>query len=303
MLVHLGAAGIWVAPPFVYICDMKLIADSGSTKTVWAVLDGTSVDTFETLGYNPSFMSFEEIAKDIAASFPEGFPYGQVSEVWFYCAGVTPVQEEPARKMLAGVFCETLPENIHATSDTLGACRALLGDKPGFAAILGTGMNTCLYDGKDIGFKLPALGFMLGDEGGGAYIGKKYIVDYLRGNMPEKVAEVAAEAIGMDMQGIIEQVYRKPAPNRWCAGFTKVVADHFEEDGYYWDLVRGAVDDFFWNVVSRYPDYTQFEFNCVGSVGYGFRDVIELIASQYRMRMGRIIKSPIEGLIEYHSKN
>lgn len=281
---------------------MKLIADSGSTKTIWAILDGASAKTFETSGYNPSFMSFEEIAAEIVASFPGDHLHEQFSEIWFYGAGVTPVQEEPMRTMLSGVFSETPAENIHATSDTLGACRALLGDEPGFAAILGTGMNTCYYDGKDIGFKLPSLGFILGDEGGGAYIGKKYVVDYLRGNMPEKVAAVAAEAIGMDMQGIIGQVYHKPAPNRWCARFTKVVADHFEEDGYYWDLVRGAIDDFFWNVVSRYPGYEQMEFNCVGSVGYGFKDVIELIAQQYRMRVGKIIKSPIEGLAEYHSK-
>jgi len=281
---------------------MKLIADSGATSTNWvAVVGGKAVMSFETSGINPSFMTFEEIITGLAAELPSDLPYEEIEEVWFYGAGVTPALEAPMRGALGRVFSGTLPERVHATSDTLGACRALLGDKPGFAAILGTGMNTCFYDGEKIGFKIAALGFILGDEGSGAYIGRKFVVDYLRGNMPDGVQQVAAREIGLDMAGVIEQVYRKPNPNRWCAKFAKVVSDHITEDSYYWNLVRTAFDDFFWNVVTHYEGYEMMEFNCVGSVADGFRDVLELVAAQYHMKVGKILKTPLEGLVEYHS--
>lgn len=279
---------------------MKLIADSGATKSDWVLIDGARVVlSFSTKGYTPTFWALEDIAADLKASLPEGFPATGVGEVWFYGAGVTPAHEEPMASVLAEVFAGA---EVHAASDTLGACRALLGDSAGFAAILGTGMNTCFFDGEKIAYKVAALGFILGDEGSGAYIGRRYVVDYLRGNMPDGVAAVAEKAIGLDMAGVIDRVYHQPSPNAWCAQFAKVVAEHMGEDSYYWNLVRACFDDFLWNVVSRYEDYERMELNCVGSVAYAFRDILELVANQYHMRIGKIIKAPMEGLVEYHSK-
>jgi len=280
---------------------MKIIADSGATKSEWVLIDGAQVVlSFSTRGYTPTFWALEDIAADLAASLPEGFPVEDVAEVWFYGAGITPAYEGPMAETLAKVF--TSAAEVHAVSDTLGACRALLGDSAGFAAILGTGMNTCYFDGEKIAHKVAALGFILGDEGSGAYIGRRYVVDYLRGNMPDGVAAVAADAIGLDMVGVIDRVYHQPSPNAWCAQFTKVIADHMEDDRYYWNLVRQCFDDFMCNVVRRYEGYESMELNCVGSVAYVFRDILEQVANKHQMRIGKIIKAPMEGLIEYHAK-
>jgi len=282
---------------------MKLIADSGATKSDWALVEGGQIVLrFSTKGYTPTFWSLEDISKDLAASLPEGFPLEKVEEVWFYGAGVTLAHEAPMGDALAKVFTATDPLRIHATSDTLGACRALLGDEAGFAAILGTGMNTCMFDGEKIGYKVPALGFILGDEGSGAYIGRRYVVDYLRGNMPEGVAAVAEKAIGLDMIGVIDQVYHKPSPNQWCAQFTRLVSEHMGEDAYYHELVSACFCDFLRNVVCRYESYGSMKLNCVGSVAYAFRDILASVAGQFNMEIGKIIKAPMDGLVEYHSR-
>lgn len=164
---------------------MILIADSGSTKTDWACVpeDGSRRITFTSQGYNPNYISQDEMREDIFRSLPAGFPRGEVREIYFYGAGVTELQYDFVRRTLHAVFPASAA--IFVAMDLLAAARALLGRQAGFAAILGTGTNSCLYDGERITQNIDSLGFILGDEGSGGYLGKQLISDFIRGRCPK----------------------------------------------------------------------------------------------------------------------
>ncbi len=280
---------------------MILIADSGSTKTDWAyVRKGAVPGFFSSLGYNPNYISGPEIQEDIRKNLPEGFCTEEVSEVYFYGAGVSELEYDFMKETLRGVF--TKAETVFVAMDLLAAARALLGDEPGFAAILGTGMNTCLYDGTKETLNIDSLGFILGDEGSGGYIGKMLLRDYARGNMPAEIYTEVKALVGKNAEEIIEQVYTKPKPNRYCAQFCKWVGDHRHSHPYYNALMKNAFRDFFRNEVCLYPDYGKYALNCVGSVAYFYQDVLGEVAEEFGMKMGNIIKSPIDGLVKYHSR-
>ena len=279
---------------------MILIADSGSTKTDWACTseNGVNVIRFKSLGYNPNYISGEEIRNDILANLPAGFPVKDVKEVYFYGAGVSELEYGFMQDVLKSVFVAA--ETVFVAMDLLGAARALLGQESGFAAILGTGCNTCLYNGEEVTLNIDSHGFILGDEGSGGYIGKTLLRDYMRGNMPTEVFAEVKPLVGKSVDEIIEQVYQKPEANRYCAQFCKWVGDHRHSHPYYHDLMLGAFRDFFRNIVSHYPDYRKYKFNCVGSVAFHYSDLLGQTAEEFGMKMGDIIKAPIDGLIEFH---
>lgn len=281
---------------------MTLIADSGATKTDWAfVRDDAGPLFFSSAGYNPNFISAPEIQEDIRKNLPPGFETSQVKEIHFYGSGVGGNDRDSMAETLRGVFPEA--GGIFVETDLLAAARALLGDEPGFAAILGTGMNTCVYDGREMTEHIAPLGFILGDEGSGAYIGKLLLRDYVRGNMPPDIREAVGSMVGMSEGEIIGQIYRKPQPNRYCARFCKWAGEHRHSSAYCNDLMKNAFRDFFRNVVSLYPHYRRHTFNCVGSVGFCNRDLLCETAGEFGMRPGNFIKSPIDGLVGYHSSH
>lgn len=278
---------------------MILVADSGSTKTDWAyVRKGAEPGYFTSQGYNPNYISGPDIQEDIRKNLPEGFCPEEVTEVYFYGAGVSELEYDFMKETLRGVFSNA--GTVFVAMDLLAAARALLGDEPGFAAILGTGMNTCLYDGTKETLNIDSLGFILGDEGSGGYIGKMFLRDYARGNMPSEIYAEAKALVGKNAEEIIEQVYTKPMANRYCAQFCKWVGDHRHTHPYYNNLMKNAFRDFFRNEVCLYPDYQKYTLNCVGSVGYYNRDLLEEVAEEFGMKLGNFIKSPIDGLIKYH---
>ncbi len=280
---------------------MILIADSGSTKTAWAYMrKGSEPSFFYSLGYNPNFISGPEIQEDIRRNLPAGFDVSDVSEVYFYGAGVSELEYDFMRQTLSGVFPQA--GTVFVAMDLLAAARALLGDKPGLAAILGTGMNTCLYDGQKETHYIDSLGFVLGDEGSGGYIGKLLLRDYGRGNMPPEIYAEVKELVGKNAEEIIDQVYHKPKANSYCAQFCKWVGDHRHDYPYCNALMKNAFRDMFRNVVCLYPDYLKYSFNCVGSVGYNCRDLLGEVAAEFGMRLGNVIKSPIDGLVKYHNR-
>lgn len=282
---------------------MILIADSGATKTDWACVseDGAQRIRFQSLGYNPNYITGEEIRKDILESLPENFPIDEVGEIYFYGAGVTELQYDFVRGVLRGIF--TLAGEVFIAMDLLASARALLGNNPGFAAILGTGTNSCLYDGEKITLNIDSLGFILGDEGSGGYVGKRLICDFIRGDMPEHIRKEVGELLGKNGDELIDQIYTKPFPNRFCAQYCKWVGDNRHRDQYYHDLMLGSFKDFFKNIVSHYPDYKKHQLNCVGSVGFCYKDLLAEAAESFGMELGNIIKAPMDGLIEYHTKN
>jgi glucosamine kinase len=281
--------------------NMILIADSGSTKTDWACVspDGSRVIRFRSQGYNPNYISKEDISADVKKNLSEGFPTDEVTEIDFYGAGVTELQYPLMRKALQAVFKNATTANI--AMDTLASARALLGHKSGFAAILGTGTNTCLYDGENQTLNIDSLGFILGDEGSGAYLGKRMICDFIRGDMPKDVSKIVAEKLGKNGDELIDQIYTRPFPNRYCAQFAPFIKENMPKYPYFNDLVEDAFRAFFQDIVSHYPDYRKYKFNCVGSIGYYFRDILESVAKDFGMDVDVILQAPMEGLIKYHT--
>ncbi|WP_291400858.1 N-acetylglucosamine kinase [Daejeonella sp.] len=278
---------------------MIIIADGGSTKTNWCLLnDAGQKIYFNTEGYNPYFVSTEYITESLFKDLPSDLDLDQVTEVNYYGAGCsTDDKLKIVSDAMANVFTNA---SIYIGHDLLAAARALLGLDTGFAAILGTGTNTGLYDGKDISLNIDSAAYILGDEGSGCYIGKKLLTDYLRGYMPEVVRERFWETYKLTPEQITDQVYTKPLANRFCASFSKFVYDNNVHAEYSRKIVKTSFVDFFENLVSHYPNYKDYTFNCIGSVGYNFRNVLEETAIEYGMTVGKIIRSPIDELVRYH---
>ncbi|MDN3549333.1 N-acetylglucosamine kinase [Mucilaginibacter aquaedulcis] len=278
---------------------MIIIADGGSTKTNWCLVteEGKKV-YFNTEGYNPYFSGTEYIIQSLNESLPTDLEKDEITEVNYYGAGCsTPEMRKIVEDAMKVVFSKS---KVNIGHDLLAAARALLGNKEGFAAILGTGTNTCIYDGKDVAMNIDSGAYILGDEGSGCYIGKKLLTDYLRGYMPEPVRNLFWETYKLTPDDINEQVYTQPRANRFCASFSKFVYDNNVHIEYSRNLVRTSFEDFFRNLVTHYPDYQKYSFNCIGSVGYNFRNVLEEVVSENGMKVGNIIRSPIDNLVKYH---
>ena len=278
---------------------MILIADGGSTKTNWCLVtdDGKKV-YFNTEGYNPYFVSEEYIIQSLNENLPVDLDKDAITEVNYYGAGCSTYDKRKhVENAMSKVFTSS---KVNIGHDLLAAARAVLGNKPGFAAILGTGTNTCTYDGQNIIQNIDSGAYILGDEGSGCYIGKKLLIDYLRGYMPEAVRENFWETFKLTPDDVNEQVYTQPLANRFCAGFSKFVYDNNVHIEYTRNLVKTSFEDFFRNLVTHYPNYKSYTFNCIGSVGYNFRNVLEEVAAENGMEVGNIIRSPIDNLVKYH---
>lgn len=278
---------------------MIIIADGGSTKTNWCLLNDEGQKIyFNTEGYNPYFVEGDYVIDSLRKNLPEDLQYDKITEVNFYGAGVH--NEEKANELKEAFQVIFHSSKIFVGHDLLAAARALLGKKAGFAAILGTGTNTCLYDGNDVKFQIDSGAYILGDEGSGCYIGKKLLIDYLRGYMPEAVRANFWETYKLTPDDIQENVYSKPLANRFCAQFSKFVYDNTANLEYTHNLVKTSFQDFFKNLVSHYPNYQDYELNCIGSVAYNFRNVLEEVATEYGMKLGSLIRSPIDNLVKFH---
>jgi N-acetylglucosamine kinase-like BadF-type ATPase len=278
---------------------MIIIADGGSTKTNWCLVteEGKKV-YFNTEGYNPYFSSTAYIIQSLNENLPTDLKKNEITEVNYYGAGCSTSE---MRKIVEDAMKVVFPESkVYIGHDLLAAARALLGTSEGFAAILGTGTNTCLYDGKEVIQNIDSGAYILGDEGSGCYIGKKLLVDYLRGYMPEAVRKNFWETFKLTPDDINEQVYTQPRANRFCASFSKFVYDNNVHIEYSRNLVRTSFEDFFRNLVTHYPNYQKYTFNCIGSVGYNFRNVLEEVVTENGMVVGNIIRSPIDNLVKYH---
>ncbi len=280
---------------------MILIADSGSTKTDWTLMDkeGKERKTFHTIGYNPYFIDTENIFYSLSENLLKDLDASKVTEVYFYGAGCSTTEKKDiVHKALVRSFPHV--KNIFLGHDLLASARALLGNEKGFAAILGTGTNTCIYDGNDIELNIDSLGYLMGDEGSGSYIGKKILRDFMRGNLqPELQARFKERFHIVDNEQIFSTLYQTQFPNRYLASFC-AFADEFVTHPYIKNKVRDSFRDFFKNLTSKYPNYKNYTFNCVGSVGFVFKDILEEVALSYDMKIGRVIKSPMDDLVAFH---
>jgi N-acetylglucosamine kinase-like BadF-type ATPase len=275
---------------------MRLIADSGSTKVDWrAIHSDGSVQEIATAGINPFFQTEEQIVYELQQNLLPDIS-ASVNEIHFYGAGVSSPEKV---LVLQNCFRKVFPKaRSNAYTDLLAAARALCGKKPGIAAILGTGANSCFYDGNEIVDNVPACGFILGDEGSGAVLGKKFISDYLKRQLPSDLNTLFDQKYNLNYNSIIERVYRQPFPNRYLATFS-VFLHQNKTNPYVSKLLKTSFEEFFTRNVMQY-DYKKYPVNLVGSVAFHYEDIIKDVAKGLGVKIGNILQSPIDGLAEYH---
>ena len=277
---------------------MILIADSGSTKTDWCIVfNDTPIKRMGTKGINPFFQSEEEIQQELTHSLLPQLPEGTINSVFFYGAGCTPEKAPVLRRAIA----DSLPVigNIKANSDMLAAARGLCGHEPGIACIMGTGSNSCYYDGKHIGANVSPLGFILGDEGSGACLGKLLVGDILKNQMTPELKEKFLKQFNLEPADIIDRVYRKPFPNRFLASLSPFLAQNLDEPCVR-TLVLNSFKAFLKRNVMQY-DYQHSKVHFIGSVAFHYKEVLTEAAQEMGVQIGTILQSPMEGLISYHS--
>lgn len=274
-----------------------IVADSGSTKCSWRLVKGDEVRSFSSIGINPVFRTEQECFEIIDGCFPEEERSG-IESIFFYGAGCSsPERKNKIQQALAKIFHQA---EIAVEHDILASCRALCGNEPGMAAILGTGTNTCIYDGKVILENIPAMGYILGDEGSGSYLGRRLLTDYFRGLIPESVKSQLDKKFDLNKDLVIQKVYSEAAPNRYLASFAEFIIEH-KKEAYFLNLIKSGFEDFFQYHVARYQNYHSYQLHLVGSVAYYNREILEKIAYDFNVSLGKVIKEPIAALTLYHA--
>ncbi|HKJ42171.1 MAG TPA: hypothetical protein VKA27_08750 [Sunxiuqinia sp.] len=277
-----------------------LIADSGSTKTDWILInDPAGKQRIQSSGINPFFRTTESIFDELQAKF-QPILNRPVDEIFFYGAGI--VNQDKANVVRDALFQLFPGTAIEIHSDSLGAARALFGREPGISCIIGTGSNTALYDGEKIVAGVPPLGFIMGDEGSGAVLGKKLIGDYFKNVMPANVQSLLENRYDFTQAEILDRVYRQERPNQFLASFAPFIAEYIERS-YCHELVMTSMTEFFERNVLKLPDAAQFRIGFVGSVADAFRDFIEELAQKYGFDHPKILKEPISELSAFHAIN
>lgn len=277
-----------------------LIADAGSTKTAWALCkeSGEEVMRFMTDGLNAITAhdeDFRNLGDQLAANIPDGFDN---AAVYYYGAGcATPSICDNMASNLAAI---SGTRRVTVESDLLGAARSLCGRKPGIACILGTGSNSCLYNGEKIIGHTPSLGYILGDEGGGVSLGRRLISDAFKGVMPDKVRKLFLVETGLDEATVLENVYRKGSPNRFLASFVPFISNHLDEK-YLQLLVADEFRTFISRNIAAYPDSVKLPVSFTGGVAATFSGILRNVLSECGLLPGIICARPLDGLITYHS--
>ncbi|MCM1369808.1 MAG: ATPase [Candidatus Amulumruptor caecigallinarius] len=277
----------------------NIIADAGSTKIEWVVTDAEWNETqrLTTSGLNALLAGEEEISgllSELKSALPEDAEYG---EVHYYGAGcATPAicvkAENAIRASLGG-------GEVHAYTDLLGAARSLHGTQRGIACILGTGSNSCLYNGRSIEQNVPSLGFILGDEGSGAALGKRLVSDAFKGHLPPVIREKFLATYELSLAEILEKVYRQPSPNRYLASLVPFIKEHLWNP-YIYSLVRKEFESFLNRNVQFYEGARTLPIAFTGSIASNFSDILKTAAANLGYKTGKITAHPINGLVEYH---
>lgn len=276
-----------------------LIADSGATKTEWCLLEDNKKKKIFTQGLSPYFLNQAQISEILKKELLPSLKQVMPEEVFFYGTGCS----NPAN---ASIVKKAIKENFKSAKvsvdhDLMGATRALCGSEKGVVGILGTGSNSCYYNGKKIVKNSPGLGYVLGDEGSGAYLGKKVIQYYLYNTFDEDLMERFKAKFNTSSVEILEAVYKKPLPNRYLAGFTMFLA---ENRGHYMieNIIEDGLNDFFFNHIYKYQESWSLPINFVGSVAHGFKDVLKELCSSYELTLGKVLKNPMDGLVKFHQQ-
>ncbi len=277
---------------------VKLIADCGATKCEWRLLNNGKNKKILTQGISPYFLNGEQIVALLQAELLPKIKTAVVEEVFYYGTGLSNAANV---KTIKAALKKVFPgAAIEADTDLLGAARALCGNEKGIACILGTGSNSCYYNGKKIAKNSPGLGYVLGDEGSGAYLGKKVLQHYLYNTFDDDLRARFDATFTTTPHEIIEKVYKGPQPNRYLASYTVFLA---ENRGHYMieNIIEDGINDFFFNHLYKYRESWLYPISFAGSVAFGFKDVLKDICASYELELGTVLKQPMDGLEKFHT--
>ena len=279
---------------------IQLIADSGSTKTEWCVLDGQKKRKVVTQGLSPYFLSTMQIKIILEQELLPALKGAMPQIIHFYgtgCSNLANVNtvKQALRKLFTGAA-------LKVNSDLMGAAKALCGDEKGVACILGTGSNSCYFNGKKIVNNCPGLGFILGDEGSGAFMGKKVVQYFLYNTFDPDLMDRFTAKYNTNRTTILDAVYRQPLPNRYLASFVGFLV---ENRGHFMieNIIEDSFNDFFFTHICKYKESWTLPIHFTGSVAYGFKDVLKEMCQSYELELGNVLKQPMDGLIKYHRLN
>lgn len=280
---------------------MIAIADSGSTKTDWVILDESHVESLRThtIGFNPYHINAEAISKEINLNEELKAIADKVSHVYFYGAGCSAeFLREIVKEGIKGFFSEA---EISIGHDLLAACYAVYRGRPAIVCIMGTGSNACYFDGRNVKEATPSLAYILGDEGSGCYMGKKLLHAYFSKKMPDHLAKKFDEAYGLTITDLNVNVYQKPLANAYLASFSKFVYE-YKDEPFFQHLIYTSMRDFFENQVMPIAESRDSEVNFIGSVAHYYEDFIRSAGSEFHLEIGHIVRKPIDSIVDYHKK-
>jgi N-acetylglucosamine kinase-like BadF-type ATPase len=280
------------------MAPVKLLADSGSTKSEWCLISGNKKKVFSIQGMSPYFISGTQMKEILIRELKPLINEIHIDEIYYYGAGcANPDNIKLVKGALKSVFPEAIIEINH---DLMAAAKALCGKEQGIACILGTGSNSCFFNGKKIVKNSPGLGYILGDEGSGAYLGKKVIQYYLYNTFDDDLRSRFDARFVTNNVEILNAIYKEPLPNRYMASFAIFLA---ENRGHYMieNIIEDGLNDFFFTHVYKYRESWTVPIHFVGSIAFGFQDVLADMCDTYRLQLGKVIKNPMEGLVEYYA--
>jgi len=278
---------------------VTLIADSGATKAEWCLINNGKKKTFFTQGISPYFLSTEQIAELVQNELGKKLKSVEVDNLFYYGTGCA--NADNAKSVKAALKKVFKKAKVEVNTDLFAAARALCQKEKGIACILGTGSNSCYYNGKKIVKNSPGIGYALGDEGSGAYLGKLVIQHYLYDDFDDDLRSRFDAKYVTTASEILENVYKKPLPNRYLASFVMFLV---ENRGHFMieNIINDGLADFFRRHLYKYDKVHELPVNFVGSVSLGFKDVLQNLCNDFGLTLGTVLKNPMPGLIKYHSK-
>jgi N-acetylglucosamine kinase-like BadF-type ATPase len=278
---------------------MILIADSGSTKTSWCLIDGIDFTEYcSTGGLNPFFRSTGNIVDEIQLKLlPKTGT--NIDQIFFYGAGIiNPEKGDIVKNALNKLYPKA---KIEVQSDLLAAARSTLGNEKGIACILGTGSNSCLYNGMEIVEHVPPLGFILGDEGSGSVLGRKLVGDFLKGVMPKNISEEFQNRFQITYADFMEGVYKNEKPNQFLAQFVPFIHENILNE-YFVHLVENSFQEFINRNISMYSGFREQALSFVGSVAYYFQTQLKNVLNKNQLQLKTVLKEPLKGLLKFHTE-
>ena len=276
-----------------------LIADSGATKCEWCLLNENGQKKVITTGINPYFLSVQQIVALLEAELLPSLSSASPHQIFFYGSGLG---NENNKAIIQAVLMQLFPNSLlFIDTDMLASARATCGSEQGVVCILGTGSNTCYYNGTEITKNIPGIGYVLGDEGSGTYLGKRVLQHYLYNTFDEDLQSRFDAMFITSRKDILDRVYSKPLPNRYIASFTKFLAenrDHYMVE----NIIEDGLNDFFFQHICKFGESWTSPIHFTGSVAFGFQDVLGDLCKSYQFTIGKVLKNPMDGLIKYHQQ-